>query len=279
MLASIKGWGVVKEQLYSLLPDVTAFCTTLVLAVVVYFIGSRIIKSVLKMNRRWAERRELDEGVKQFLHSLIKATLYLLLIFIILTLFGVTTASVVAILGSAGLTLGLALQGSLSNFAGGVIILLMKPFKVGDYIIEDTHKNEGVVEEISLFYTKLVTNDNKNIMIPNGVLANSSMTNVTTNGKRRVEILVGISYQADIRKAKEVLQKVLDEEEACLKDEETVVFVSELADSSVNMGIRFWTSTEEYWKARWRVTENIKYALDEHEIEIPFPQMDITLLH
>lgn len=279
MLASIEGWGVIKEHLYSMLPDVTAFLATVVLAVVVYLIGSRIIKSVLKMNKRWAERRELDEGVKQFLHSFIKATLYLLLIFIILTLFGVTTASVVAILGSAGLTLGLALQGSLSNFAGGVIILLMKPFKVGDYIIEDTHKNEGVVEEISLFYTKLVTNDNKNIMIPNGVLANSSMTNVTTNGKRRVEISVGISYQADIRKAKEVMQTVLEEETACLKEEEMIVFVSELADSSVTMGIRFWTSTQDYWEARWRVTENIKYALDENEIEIPFPHMDVTLLH
>lgn len=279
MLASIEGWGVIKEHLYSMLPDVTAFLATVVLAVVVYLIGSRIIKSVLKMNKRWAERRELDEGVKQFLYSFIKATLYLLLIFIILTLFGVTTASVVAILGSAGLTLGLALQGSLSNFAGGVIILLMKPFKVGDYIIEDTHKNEGVVEEISLFYTKLVTNDNKNIMIPNGVLANSSMTNVTTNGKRRVEISVGISYQADIRKAKEVMQTVLEEETACLKEEEMIVFVSELADSSVTMGIRFWTSTQDYWEARWRVTENIKYALDENEIEIPFPHMDVTLLH
>ena len=276
MLASI-GWGVVKDYLYSLLPDLTAFLFTIVLAVVVYLIGSRIIKSILNMHHRWAERKEIDEGVKQFLHAFIKASLYILLIFIILTLFGVTTASVVAVLGSAGLTMGLALQGSLSNFAGGVIILLMKPFKVGDYIIEDTHKNEGRVEEISLFYTKLVTFDNQSIMIPNGTLANSSMTNVTSNGKRRVDIVVGVSYRADIKKTKEVLQAVIDGEPCCLAEEEKMVFVSDLAESSVNMGVRLWVKSEDYWQTRWRMMENIKYALDENGIEIPFPQMDVTL--
>lgn len=276
MLASI-GWGVVKDYLYSLLPDLTAFLFTIVLAVVVYLIGSRIIKSILKMHNRWAERKEIDEGVKQFLHAFIKASLYILLIFIILTLFGVTTASVVAVLGSAGLTMGLALQGSLSNFAGGVIILLMKPFKVGDYIIEDTHKNEGRVEEISLFYTKLVTFDNQSIMIPNGTLANSSMTNVTSNGKRRVDIVVGVSYRADIKKTKEVLQAVIDGEPCCLAEEEKMVFVSDLAESSVNIGVRLWVKSEDYWQTRWRMMENIKYALDENGIEIPFPQMDVTL--
>jgi len=276
MIASIT-WGVIKKYLESLMPDITAFLLTLVLAVVVYLIGSRIIKSVLKMNDRWAERREIDEGVKQFLHAFIKASLYILLIFIILTLFGVTTASVVAVLGSAGLTMGLALQGSLSNFAGGMIILLMKPFKVGDYIIEDTHKNEGVVEEISLFYTKLITIDNRSVMIPNGTLANSSMTNVTTNGKRRIDLLIGVSYQADIKKTKKVLFEVIEKEACCLKDEEHRVFVSELADSSVQMGVRVWVKTEDYWETRWRMMENIKYALDENQIEIPYPQMDVTI--
>ena len=185
--------GVLKNYIESILPNMLDFCFNVVLAVIVYLIGSRIIKAILKMNKRWADRKEIDEGVKQFIHAFIKGALYVLLIFIILTLFGVTTASVVAVLGSAGLTLGLALQGSLSNFAGGVMILLMKPFKVGDYVIEDTNKNEGTVEEISLFYTRLKTIDNKSIVIPNGTLANNSMTNVTAAEKRRLDLTVGIS--------------------------------------------------------------------------------------
>ena len=188
--------GLLKNYIASILPNMLDFCFNVVLAVIVYLIGSRIIKAILKMNKRWADRKEIDEGVKQFIHAFIKGALYVLLIFIILTLFGVTTASVVAVLGSAGLTLGLALQGSLSNFAGGVMILLMKPFKVGDYVIEDTNKNEGTVEEISLFYTRLKTIDNKSIVIPNGTLANNSMTNVTAAEKRRLDLTVGISYQA-----------------------------------------------------------------------------------
>ena len=263
--------GVLKNYIESILPNILDFCFNVVLA------GSRIIKAILKMNKRWADRKEIDEGVKQFIHAFIKGALYVLLIFIILTLFGVTTASVVAVLGSAGLTLGLALQGSLSNFAGGVMILLMKPFKVGDYVIEDTNKNEGTVEEISLFYTRLKTIDNKSIVIPNGTLANNSMTNVTAAEKRRLDLTVGISYQADIRQAKEVLNQVILNEPACLLEEETKVFVSELADSCVIMGIRIWVKTEDYWDAKWRMNENIKYALDENEIEIPYPQMDVTI--
>lgn len=270
-------WGVIKKYLYSLLPDIIAFASTVLMAVVVYFIGTRIIKFLMKTYEKWAERREVDEGVRQFLRSLFKAALYLLLVFVILTLFGVTTASVVAVLGSAGLTLGLALQGSLSNLAGGVIILIMKPFKVGDYIIEDTHKNEGTVEEISLFYTRLATKDNQSVMIPNGTLANSSMTNVTSNGKRRIDLSVGISYQSDIRQAKEILLQVIHKDSCCLMEDEIQVFVSELADSCVLMGIRVWVMTEDYWETRWRLLENIKYALDENGIEIPYPQMDVTL--
>ena len=269
--------GLLKNYIASILPNMLDFCFNVVLAVIVYLIGSRIIKAILKMNKRWADRKEIDEGVKQFIHAFIKGALYVLLIFIILTLFGVTTASVVAVVGSAGLTLGLALQGSLSNFAGGVMILLMKPFKVGDYVIEDTNKNEGTVEEISLFYTRLKTIDNKSIVIPNGTLANNSMTNVTAAEKRRLDLTVGISYQADISQAKEVLNQVILNEPACLLEEETKVFVSELADSCVIMGIRIWVKTEDYWDAKWRMNENIKYALDENEIEIPYPQMDVTI--
>lgn len=270
-------WGIVRKYLFSLLPDLLAFLWTVILAVVVYFIGTRIIRVLLKAYDRWADRREIDEGVRQFLHSLLKAVFYLILVFLILTLFGVTTASVVAVLGSAGLTLGLALQGSLSNFAGGVIILIMKPFKVGDYIIEDTNKNEGTVEEISLFYTRLATRDNQRVMIPNGMLANSSMTNVTSNGRRRLQIQIGVAYEADIRRTKALLEEVIDAEPARLVDEESRVFVSELSESSVTMGIRIWVKTEDYWDCKWRLTENIKYALDANGIAIPYPQMDVHI--
>ena len=269
--------GLLKNYIASILPNMLDFCFNVVLAVIVYLIGSRIIKAILKMNKRWADRKEIDEGVKQFIHAFIKGALYVLLIFIILTLFGVTTASVVAVLGSAGLTLGLALQGSLSNFAGGVMILLMKPFKVGDYVIEDTNKNEGTVEEISLFYTRLKTIDNKSIVIPNGTLANNSMTNVTAAEKRRLDLTVGISYQADIKSAKEVLEKVLQEDEDVLKDKERLVFVDELAASSVNLGVRCWFAQDKFWTGKWRITENCKLALDKAGIEIPFNQLDVHL--
>ena len=216
--------------------------------------------------------------MKQFIHAFIKGALYVLLIFIILTLFGVTTASVVAVLGSAGLTLGLALQGSLSNFAGGVMILLMKPFKVGDYVIEDTNKNEGTVEEISLFYTRLKTIDNKSIVIPNGTLANNSMTNVTAAEKRRLDLTVGISYQADIRQAKEVLNQVILNEPACLLEEETKVFVSELADSCVIMGIRIWVKTEDYWDVYFALNENLRTCFEKHGVEMCYDHLNVHLV-
>ena len=168
------------------------------------------------------------------------------------------------------MAVGLALQGSLSNFAGGVLILLLKPFRVGDSIIEHSGGKEGTVTEISIFYTKLLTIDNKVVMVPNGTLSNSSITNVSTMEKRRVDLVVGIAYEADIRTAKEA-------EEARLPEEEILVFVDELGDSSVNMGVRIWVKTEDYWSARWRLTENIKYALDSHNISIPYPQMDVQI--
>ena len=223
------------------------------------------------------ERRDVDTGVRQFVLPLIKYALYLVLIFIIMGLFGIATTSAVAVLGSAGVAVGLALQGSLSNFAGGVLILLLKPFRVGDYIIEHSGGKEGTVTEISIFYTKLLTIDNKVVMVPNGTLSNSSITNVSTMEKRRVDLVVGIAYEADIRTAKVVLYSVAEAEEARLPEEEILVFVDELGDSSVNMGVRIWVKTEDYWSARWRLTENIKYALDSHNISIPYPQMDVQI--
>lgn len=274
---AIENPGLIRSYFENLIPDLLAFALQVVIAIAVYIIGVKVIKYIVKLIRRSMERAGADEGVKQFLGTLIKYALYLLLITIILNLFGIATTSVVAVLGSVGVAAGLALQGSLSNMAGGVLILLLKPFRVGDYIIEDSNKNEGTVTEISIFYTKLVTIDNRVIMIPNGTLANSSMTNVSQMKKRRIDLTIGVAYDSDIKKVKEVLQSVAEAEEARLPEEEIQVFVSELADSSVNMGVRIWVPTEEYWPAKWRLTENIKVALDENQISIPFPQLDVQI--
>ncbi len=272
-----KNPGIIRTYFENLVPDLISFGLQVVIAILIYVVGAKIIKAILKMMNRSMERAGTDIGVKQFLSTVIKYALYIILIMIILNLFGIATTSVVALIGSAGVAIGLALQGSLANIAGGVLILLLKPFRVGDYIIEDTNKNEGTVAEISVFYTKLLTIDNKVVMIPNGILANASLTNVSHMDKRRVDLVVGVSYEADIKKTKEVLQKVIEEEPARLKDEEMQVFVSELADSSVNMGVRVWVKAEEYWPAKWRITENVKLALDKNGISIPYPQLDVQI--
>ena len=185
--------SALKGYLEDMLPYLASFAIRVLIAAIIYFIGKKIIKWVRKVLGRALERSGVDKGVRQFLDSATKITLYFILAIAVINQLGVETTSVVAVLGSAGLTLGLALQGSLSNFAGGVLILLFKPFKVGDYIIEDTHKNEGTVAEIMIFYTKLLTADNRIVVIPNGILANSSLTNVTHQKKRRVDGWGGIS--------------------------------------------------------------------------------------
>lgn len=272
-----KNPGLIRTWLEGLVPDLLNFAFQVVIAIVIYVIGGKIIKGITKMVRRSMDKAGTDEGVKQFVIPLIKYALYVILIFIIMGLFGIATTSAVAVLGSAGVAVGLALQGSLSNFAGGVLILLLKPFRVGDYIIEDSHKNEGTVSEISIFYTKLLTPDNKTIVIPNGTLSNSSLTNVTNMDRRRIDLVVGIAYEADIRTAKETLLAVADAEPAKLADEEAMVFVDSLGDSSVNIGVRLWVEAADYWQARWRMTENIKYALDEKGISIPYQQIDVQI--
>lgn len=269
--------GLIRTWLEGLVPDLLSFAFQVVIALLIYGIGSRIIKFAVKMVRRSMERAGTDEGVKQFVTPLIKWSLYVILVFIIMGLFGIATTSAVAVLGSAGVAVGLALQGSLSNFAGGVLILLLKPFRVGDYIVEDSNKNEGTVFEISIFYTKLLTPDNKLIVIPNGILSNSSLTNVTNMDRRRIDVVVGIAYEADIRTAKKVLLQVAETEEARIKEEEPLVFVSELGASSVDMGVRIWVNAVDYWPAKWRLTENIKYALDENGISIPYQQIDVQI--
>lgn len=265
------------EYLDSAWTQIIDFAVTVALALVVLLIGIKLIKWVVKVLKKSMEKANAEQGVVTFVCSVCKYALYFVLVLIILSHFGVTASSVIAVLGSAGLTLGLALQGSLSNFAGGVLILLLKPFVVGDYIIENADKQEGVVTEITIFYTKLLTIDNKAIMIPNGTLSNTSIVNVTAMKKRRLDLRFSVAYDSDIQKVKEILNRVVIGDSAVLKDEDSNVFVSELKDSCMEMGARCWVKTEDYWPAKWRITENIKQAFDEAGITIPFPQMEITM--
>ena len=255
------------------LPGLIDFAIGVVLALLVFWIGTKIIKWIRKIIRISMEKGGVDKGVRQFVDSLVKFSLYAILIFSIGSKFGLDTTSVAAALASCGVAIGLALQGSLSNFAGGVLILILKPFVVGDYIIEDNKGREGTVKEIQLFYTKLLTVDNKTVIIPNGSLANTSLTNVTAQDKRRLDLSVGISYDADLKKAKELIEALFCADEDILKEEGISVFVDNLGDSSVVIGARGWVEKDAYWTTKWRLTENIKLTLDENGIEIPFNQV------
>ena len=264
------------EKFFETLPEkALSLGIRIVLAILAFMIGAQIIKLVRRIVKKSMTKAKADVGVIQFTDSFVKVALYMLLVFLIAGSFGVDAASIVAVLGSAGVAIGLAIQGSLSNFAGGVLILLLKPFKVGDYIVEDNKGNEGTVTEIQLFYTKLTTYDNKVIILPNGTLANTSMTNVTEKAKRRLDVPVGVAYDTDLREAKKVLTELLKEDPAALKKEEMFVYVDELGDSAVKLCLRCWVKQEDYWQTRWRLTERVKYTLDEAGISIPFPQIDV----
>ena len=257
------------------LPGVVAFGLRVLMALVLFFIGSRLIKLLRRIVRRSMERAGADVGVMQFVDSILKAFLYFVLVMLIASSFGVDTTSVVAMVGSAGLAAGLALQGSLANFAGGVLLLMVRPFKVGDYIIQGDL--EGTVSEIQMIYTYLLTPDNRKVVIPNGKLADNSLINVTAQEKRRLDIDVGISYTADLKKAKETGMKLLEREERVLKEEERLAVVSELADSAVILKLRFWVKPEDYWSVKWDMTEAVKLAFDAEGIEIPFNQVDVHI--
>ena len=217
----------------------------------------------------------MEVTVRRFFCNVINALVYICMLGILLQTVGLTATSLTALVASAGVAVGLALQGSLSNFAGGVLILLMKPFVIGDYIVQGN--TEGTVKEIGLVYTELITADNRLIVIPNGTLIDSSIVNVTATGKRRLELSVGIGYKSDLKKAKEVLIRLGENDPARDLENPVNVFVSELAESSVNLGLHVWVSSSEYWNAKWRLTENIKMAFDEEGIEIPFKQVEISV--
>lgn len=266
------------EKFVEELPDkVIRFGVKVVFAILTLLIGVQVIRLIRKIVSKSLIRANAEKGVVQFLDSLIKVILYVILLFMTATSFGVSVAGVVTLLGSAGVAIGLSLQGSLSNLAGGVLLLLLKPFKVGDYIIEDNKGNEGTVTEIQMFYTKLTTPDGKVIVLPNGALANNSLTNVTAMEERRVDLTVGIAYSADLKRAKEVAEQIVRAQEKVLKERPVTVFVDSLSESSVNIGVRCYAKTEDYWDVKWRLTEEMKLGFDQNGIEIPFPQIDVHM--
>lgn len=274
---AVKQVNQLTQYVQDSIPSMITFALEVLAALVAFFIGRLIIGWIRKIVRRSFERSGADKGVEQFVDSLLKYGLYALLIFSLVSSLGFDTTSVAALMASGGVAIGLALQGSLSNFAGGVLILLLKPFVVGDYIIEDTNGKEGTVKEIQIFYTKLSTIDNKTIVIPNGMLTNNSITNATAKDERQLDLRVGISYDTDIRQAKAVIEKLLEQDKSIIKSEQINVFVHELADSAVVLGIRAWVKNEEYWETRWRLLEEIKLAMDENGIVIPYPQMTVHM--
>lgn len=269
--------GAIEAYIQKFPENALRFGVKVAMAFIVFVIGVQVIRMVRRIVRRSLKKGNADVGVVQFLDSLIKVLMYIVLLFMIATEFGLDATGAAALLGSAGVAIGLAVQGSLSNFAGGVLILLLKPFRVGDYIKADNDGHEGTVTEIQLFYTKMATPDNHVVIIPNGTLANSCIINMSTLEERKVDILVSISYDADIQAAREALLRVLEDEPMVRKDRERRVLVQSLADSGVQLCVRCWAANADYWESRWRITEQIKYALDNAGIAIPYPQMDVHI--
>ena len=269
--------GIIKQFLEELPQKALNLGVRILLVIVFLFLGFSLIKVIRRIVKKSLKRAGADVGVIQFLDSFIKVGLYIILGFMVAGGFGLDAASVVAVVGSAGVAVGLALQGSLSNFAGGVLILLIKPFKVGDYIKEDSQGNEGTVTEIQMFYTKLLTYDGKTVVLPNGTLANTSLVNVTAANFRRLDVTVGISYDSDIKKAKAVLTRLVDENPLVIQDKDKVVTVDDLADSAVVIAVKCHVKTEDYWTLRGQLLEDIKLRFDEEGIMIPYPQLDVHI--
>lgn len=266
LMETVKGWG----------PQALDFAVRLALAALILIVGFKVIGIIRKMVRRSLERAEVEITLLRFLDALLNAVLLFLLIFMAAQQLGMNTASIVAVTGSAGLALGLALQGSLANFAGGVLILFMKPFRVDDYIV--TEEGEGTVYSIGLVYTTLLSIDNKKVVIPNGTLSNMTITNVTTMEKRRLDLTVTIGYQADLKRAKELLETLYADSPEIIKEDGITVYVDSLTGNGVMVGARGWVKTEDYWPLRWRLLEEIKFTFEREGIEIPYNYMNVRMI-
>jgi len=248
---------------------IMTFGPKLIAAILIWIFGSWAVRIILKGLTKTMEKRDYDLSLKKFLTNLIRWGLKIVLIIVVLGTVGIETTSFAALLASVGLAIGLALQGSLGNFAGGVLIMIFKPFKIGDLI--EAQGQMGVVKEIEIFTTKLTGLSNKEIIIPNGSLSNGNIVNYTTEGTRRVDLIFGVSYDSDIKKTKEVLMTILTSHPKVLKEPAPSVNLLELADSSINFAVRPWCASADYWAVYFELTEQTKEALDAAGIEIPYP--------
>lgn len=252
-----------------------AYTPKLILAIITLIAGLWIIGILKNSFNKTMKKRDIDESLRNFLTSLISVTLKVLLIISVISMIGIETTSFLAVIGAAGLAIGLALQGSLSNFAGGVLILILKPFKVGDYI--EAQGEAGTVNTIQVFHTILKTPDNKTIILPNGSVANGNITNYSTENTRRVDFAFGISYTDDIQKAKSILNQIIQTDNRIIHNPLPMVAVGELADSSVNITVRVWCNKNSYWDIYFDMFEKVKTEFDKQGISIPFPQTDVHI--
>ena len=257
------------------LPGFAELIVKIVICALIYVIGKKLIAKLVRVVRAMLDKSHVSPGAATFVVSMLKIILYLTLILGIAMQFGLKESSVAALVASGGVAIGLALQGGLSNLAGGFLILLFQPFQIGDYIL--TQGQEGTVQKIEILYTTLHTVDNRKVIVPNGNLANNVIVNVTAADRRKLEITVGISYEDSIQTAKAVLQRLLTEHPLVLHDQEAQVFVAELGESSVVLGVRCWVKTDQYFPVLWQLNEQIKEAFDEAGIHIPYPQMDVHM--
>ena len=261
----------ISSTLEKIYPKLIDFGGKLLMAIIVYIIGSKVIKFAMKLSDKMMEKSKLDKGVQGFLKSVLKFLLYFVLLVVICGQVGIDTASIITLLGTAGLAFSLALQGSLSNFAGGILILVLKPFTVGDFI--NAQGFEGTVEKIDIFYTTLLTLDNKAVVLPNGTLSNGSIINVTREPMRRLDVKVPIDYSNDIKKATDVLTKVLEKEELRVKEKPVEVIVVEFGDDAIILEIHSWFLKENFAAYRSAVLTDVKKAFDENGLTIPFKQL------
>jgi len=244
-------------------------------ALVIFIVGRWVIRILIKLLRKALGRAKMDDILINFVASMASALLLLFVIIAALNQLGVNTTSLIALLGAAGLAIGLALQNSLQNFASGVMLIIFRPFKTGDFV--EAGGTSGVVEHISIFTTIMRTGDNREVIVPNGAIYNGTITNYSARETRRIDMVFGIGYGDDIRKAKEILQQLLDADDRVLKDPAPLIAVGELADSSVNFNVRPWVKSGDYWAVKFDFTEQVKLTFDAQGISIPYPQMDVHM--
>ena len=264
-----------EQFLNKLINWITTEGIKLVIWLFLLFVGWKVVKKIVNIMNRTLERRNVDATVRSFLETFLEIVLKGILIYIFLDQVGVETTGIAALLASAGVAIGLALQGSLSNFAGGVIILLIRPFNVGDYIEGSGHS--GTIEKIGMFYTHMTTVDNKLILIPNGNLTNDSIVNYSAKELRRVDLTFGVGYEQDVLKVKRILSNIVEAHDLILKTPEPFIALSAHGDSAVNFVVRVWVNNSDYWKVHFDLLEAVKVKFDEEEVSIPYPQMDLHI--